>query len=528
MDIQRSVSIYTNASKAISELHKLESALKANEKQMATLDTTSDSYSKELKELMIANQKLRGEITNQNKTLNINSLTLKQLAERRANLKAVMRNSAPDSQEWIRLNDELRKVNIRHGELSNSVNKSDCAISTMAKNINKYIGSVSAFLVAGNVLVTKIASLTNEYLKLDDALLSVRKRTGQTDEQVQELNQSLNSIQTRTAKEDLLKLSEIAGKLGITNTEDIFTFTKAADKLNLVFSELGTQGVEDIANISEAFGLTTDLGIEEAFDRIGSAISDVDDKTMASAPNIIEFSKKMAGVAKTAGIGISDIIGYGVALESNGHVLGTSAQVLQKFILTLYNDPAKFAKIAGKDVNEFTSMLGEDANGAIKLLLKNLNGKDGLQQLAPIFKEMGVDGARAGGIFSTLAEKIDMVESAQVMANDAFVAGIALTDEYNMSNDNASARAVIRQKQLQILREELGKKLIPVLEASQNMLILLGRTSMALGNILLNNKGTILTLAGAWLIYLGYKQKDYLLDLKKNTLSKLKVLWLSA
>jgi hypothetical protein len=76
---------------------------------------------------------------------------------------------------------------------------------------------------------------------------------------------------------------------------------------------------------------------------------------------------------------------------------------LSGLIMKLYKDPAKFAKTAGLEVKNFKELLRKDANGALLTLPETLSKKGGMADLAPVFEEMKLDGARAASVLSVLA-----------------------------------------------------------------------------------------------------------------------------
>jgi hypothetical protein len=84
--------------------------------------------------------------------------------------------------------------------------------------------------------------------------------------------------------------------------------------------------------------------------------------------------------------------------DRNMQALEMSATALQQFIMKITGNPAWFDEIAGMEVKEFSALIKTGMNGALTAVLKSLRGRGGLQQLIPVFKEMGLDGARASQV----------------------------------------------------------------------------------------------------------------------------------
>lgn len=65
----------------------------------------------------------------------------------------------------------------------------------------------------------------------------VRKFTGLSAEDVDDLNESMKAISTRSSMEQLNRLAAAAGMYGITEKEVILEFVEAADKVNIALSQ---------------------------------------------------------------------------------------------------------------------------------------------------------------------------------------------------------------------------------------------------------------------------------------------------
>lgn len=65
----------------------------------------------------------------------------------------------------------------------------------------------------------------------------VRKFTGLSAEDVEDLNESMKAIGTRSSMEQLNRLAAAAGMFGLTDKEEILKFVEAADKVNVALSQ---------------------------------------------------------------------------------------------------------------------------------------------------------------------------------------------------------------------------------------------------------------------------------------------------
>ena len=122
-----------------------------------------------------------------------------------------------------------------------------------------------------------------------------------------------------------------------------------------------------------------------------------------------------------------------------------------------------------------------------------MNKKGGLDQLAPMFKEMGLDGVRASGSHQHHGGKIDDIRDAQKLANDAYRDGTSIINEFNVQNNTVQAGLdKAKKRNFKDVQVELGEKLQPVMKyITTGSLTVKGLS--ALVSVLYEYKGAILT-----------------------------------
>ena len=101
----------------------------------------------------------------------------------------------------------------------------------------------------------------------------------------------------------------------------------------------------------------------------------------------------------------------------------TAATAMQNLIAKIFQEPTKFAALAGKSVKEFTTLLKTDANEALLQFFGAMKKHGGFDSLAPMFDKMGMDGSRCVSVFSVMADKLADIKTAQDIANDAYAKG---------------------------------------------------------------------------------------------------------
>jgi TP901 family phage tail tape measure protein len=335
-------------------------------------------------------------------------------------------------------------------------------INKTADWFNRMQGVILGAIAAVSGLTFTVKSCVEKFASMDEEMTNVRKYTGQTADEVERMNEDFKKIDTRTAREKLNQLAGDAGRLGITATSLVEEFVDGADKINVALGDdLGDEAVSQIGKLAQMFGEDKTKGLRGAMLATGSAVNELAQNSSASAGYLVDFTARVAGVGKQAGITQAQIMGLASVLDQNMQQDETAATAVQNLLAKMFQDSAKFAKIAGLNVKEFSKTLKEDANGALLQFLAALRSKGGFAQLAPMFEEMKMDGSRATGVLTVLADKLDDIKAAQDLATKSYAEGTSVINEFNTKNESVQAQLDKAKKRFQDLAIELGQKLYP-------------------------------------------------------------------
>lgn len=321
--------------------------------------------------------------------------------------------------------------------------------------------ALGAVAVISGITFT-VKKCVEEYAKMDDEMTNVRKYTGQAAEEVERMNEDFKKMDTRTPRQKLNQLAEDAGRLGITSTAAVEEFVDGADKINVALGDdLGDKAVSQIGKLAQMFGEDKTKGLRGAMLATGSAVNELAQNSSASAGYLVDFTARVAGVGKQAGFTQAQIMGLASVLDQNMQQDETAATAVQNLLAKMFQDSAKFAQIAGLNVKEFAKTLKEDANGALLQFLAAMRAKGGFADLAPMFEEMKMDGSRATGVLTVLADKLDDIKTAQNLANEAYSEGTSVLNEFETQNESVQAQLDKASKKFLDLSIELGQKLYP-------------------------------------------------------------------
>lgn len=273
-------------------------------------------------------------------------------------------------------------------------------------------------------------------------------------------------------------------------------FVEGADMINVALSEdLGDGAVEKIGKLAMAFGEDKDKGLKKAMLSTGSAINELVQNSSAQAGYLVEFTARVAGFGKQLGLTQAQIMGFGTVMDENLLKDEMAATAFGNMLTKMQTDTEKFAKIAGMNVKEFTDLLNKDANAAVLALADSLKRADP-QTMMKMLDSMGLDGSRAVGVLSTLADKIDDVRKHQERAKEAYEKGTSVLDEFNIKNNTVQARLDKCRKRFKEMSVELGERLLPVVQYTITGASMLAKTLSVLTKFVYDHWKGIAVLTG--------------------------------
>lgn len=476
---------------------RMRSANRELQKTKKQFGETSEEYKKQTEVI----KQLQQEYDNLYEEIGLTNLSLRDLGKRQKDLNAILRQLNPNTELYKQYSEQLKEVNNRIKELRGTANETRFSLSKLTDGFNKY-GAIAASAVAGLTGVTlTMRSCVNEYAEMEEAQSQVIKYTGLAKDEVKELNEEFKQMDTRTARTRLNELAGDAGKLGISTKEGVKEFVEAADMINVALGEdLGKEAITQIGKLADMFG-TGDRSLKENMLAVGSAVNSVAQNSSAAEPYLVEFTARMGGVGKQANMAITDIMGFASALDQNMLRSEMASTALSGLILKLYQEPSKYAQLAGLQVEEFTKLMSEDVNEAVLTFLEALNRMGGMDKMAPVLDKMSLSGAEAASVISALAGNVEKVRKEQLGANQAFIEGTSVVNEFSVQNSTVQAELDKAKKRFADIRVELGEQLLPVMKYMVSTGSLTVKGLSAVVSVLMENKRVIVTVTSAVAAY---------------------------
>ncbi len=376
-------------------------------------------------------------------TIGLTGMTYSQLRREYQKLKILQSNTTYGTPQWKKLDAQLKKVGARMQKVRSGATASHFSIKKMADGFNRYFGIVTAGVATITGVIFSIKQWIQGNVGLSDSLADVMKTTGMTRKEVRELYTEFRYLNTRTARGELLKLAEEAGRLGKKSKKDVMDFVEVANQIKVALGDdLGGEAevaIREVGKLTEIFGVGEKYGVgfRKSMLMVGSAINEVSANSQAQAPYLIDMMKRLAGIATQANITSDQVIGYAAVLDEKGQRVEMASTAMGKTIISMFKDTGEYANIAGMNVSDFTDLLNEDANEAFIKVLEGLNGNnEGLSVMAAKLDALGIDGARAVQVLASLAGATDKIRERQKLANNSLLEATSLTKEYNTKNEN--------------------------------------------------------------------------------------------
>lgn len=431
----------------------------------------------------------------------LNETSPKELNRTLSQLKRNLNGLERGSEEWNRQCEAIKRVKAEIAKVNSQLRENESLWERMNRKLNDWQTALAGIAAAITGIIMAGRSAVNAFADMDQEMANVRKFTGMNASEVEQLNEEFQKIDTRTGREELNKLAQEAGRLGKTSQEDVLGFVKAADQINVALDDLGDGATLTLSKLTNIFGDEERLGTEKALLAVGSVINELSQNCTASAPYLANFTQRMAGVGAQAKMTIPEIMGFAAVLDSQGQAVEMSATAVSKVIMDMFKENDKIIKATGLNAKEFNETLKKSTNEGLLMLLDRLHELGNIDVLAPVFKDMGENGARAAQVISALAGNLDMVRWEQEEATKAFAEGTSVTNEFNVQNSTVQAGLDKARKGVTEMAVALGEQLQPIMKhviSSTTLLLKFMSTSIT---FIKENAFTLASLTAAFIAY---------------------------
>jgi hypothetical protein len=430
----RNINIYLNSSPAIKELNKLEDGFRSAKSGLKGLTQGTKQWQDQLNKIDEAGDKL----VDYYKKLDLTGLSIKKLKSLSIQMRNMKDDITPGTAAANSLAKSLERVELQMHKARKS--SGDFWEETKKFAIGAGLGNIVGNLAtqAFSSLVNFIPNVIRKNAELADSQADVRRYTGLTSDEIDDLNTRLKAFDTRTPRSELLKLAGEAGKIGISGVQNIEKFVKEADQIHVALGDdLGDGAITQIAKLNNLWQTDKVYGYGQALTKTGSAINSLGQDGIATEAYIVDATTRLGGMAAQAKILQTDVLGLSAGMEEFGITseLGTTA--VNQLWADMLKNSAHYAKVAKMDLTSFSKLLKTDFNEAFLRVLQGLGGTtNGLEGLVNQLEAGGVEGSRATAVFASLSANVDKLRDRQKFANKEFSEGTSIIAEFNTKNNN--------------------------------------------------------------------------------------------
>ena len=341
------------------------------------------------------------------------------------------------SKEFADKQKSMKELKENIDEVTGATNKQGGAWHTALKNLTAYVGLFSVF----NHIKDLVTGAIKKNFEYSGSLTDIRKVSGLTMEQVKQLSTELAKIDTRTSVDGLAQLAYQGAKLGMGKygVEGMAQFVRAADQINVAIGEeMGEEALPALSKMVEVMGLIPKMGIEKAMEATGSALFKLSSTSTSTSNDIVEFSKRLTGVARTAGITTDQLLALGSASSSMMLMPEVASTAMGKFIVALQKNHNLIAKELGIPDETIKNLYASGhAMDAIVLVLEKMREKGNMNALGGIFKDLGSEGQRLVAAMATMSKNVDILKDHLYESEGAFREATAVGKEYSMQQLSA-------------------------------------------------------------------------------------------
>jgi len=234
-------------------------------------------------------------------------------------------------------------------------------------------------LISGAIALPLIYA-TKKAVEFEDKMADVAKTTGMDSEALQKFGDAIleMSTKTRTSINDLVKIGEIGGQLGVVE-DQLLSFTEEANKFNVALGSDFQGGVEEaitgVGNIKALFSQTRELDISDVIRKTGSAINELGAVGSGTSSNITDFTLRLGALPDALKPSVQNTMALATALEEMGINSEIGARGIGDVIMT-----------AGSNLPAFADQMNMSAEAAERLL--STDSTEFLKQFSASFKGM--------------------------------------------------------------------------------------------------------------------------------------------
>lgn len=329
-----------------------------------------------------------------------------------------------------------------------------------------------AFTAMGAASAAAVALTAKAAIDYERAFAGVRKTVEGTEPELNKINQAFRDMAKilPVTVEELARIGETAGSMGISGVRDVTKFTEIVAKMGAttnLTSEAAATAFAQIANVMQEPIVNVD--------RMAASIVAVGQKLVTTERQVTEFTVRVAGAGKIAGLSTAEIIGISGAFASVGieaELGGTAIQrvltEMTKAVTTGSGELSVFAKIVGTTREGFQELFNTKPAEAFTQVVEGLGAAG--KQAIPVFEALGLDGQRTFLAFQNMANAGDLLRRSIEISTVAWTDNNALQKAFDERSKTTYAQLTILSNRFNDLAITIGNTMLPAIRLGADSL----------------------------------------------------------
>ena len=295
--------------------------------------------------------------------------------------------------------------------------------------------------IAAGLVGIKVGQTAQDLLEISDAMADVQKTTGLALDEVKNLWDAFDEMDTRTSKMDRLKIAEVGGRLGVPK-EELESFVKEVDKAYVALGDSFEGGLENVVDslgkIKGLFNDTKGKDYATAINEVGSALNELAAAGTASEGNISDFALRVGALPDSVKPSASAVLGLGAAFEESGIDSQIAASGFSNFIKVAGENIESFAKSMQISVEEAKKLYNEKPEEFFLRFAKGMKGVEGTQAIK-IFDSLKINSLEVQKAVGAAANRTEAFSEALKRSKNAMEDANSLNKEFAVKNNNSAA-----------------------------------------------------------------------------------------
>lgn len=295
--------------------------------------------------------------------------------------------------------------------------------------------------IAAGLVGIKVGQTAQDLLEISDAMADVQKTTGLALDEVKNLWDAFDEMDTRTSKMDRLKIAEVGGRLGVPK-EELESFVKEVDKAYVALGDSFEGGLENVVDslgkIKGLFNETKGKDYATAINEVGSALNELAAAGTASEGNISDFALRVGALPDSVKPSVSAVLGLGAAFEESGVDSQIAASGFSNFIKVAGENIESFAKSMQISVAEAKKLYNEKPEEFFLRFAKGMKGVEGTQAIK-IFDSLKINSLEVQKAVGAAANRTEAFSEALKRSKNAMEDANSLNKEFAVKNNNSAA-----------------------------------------------------------------------------------------